>query len=76
MSKSEKWDLNDPEVRQMVEGMKMELAREYGLQIPPDGYWGDYTSRELGKIGSQLKRRLPILLERLEKQKNVRKKKK
>lgn len=76
MDKNKKWDVNDPEVRHMVEGMKMELAREYGMQIPLDGYWGNYASKELGKIGSQLKKRLPILLERRAKQKSVRKKRK
>ncbi|TCP57639.1 small acid-soluble spore protein alpha/beta type [Tumebacillus sp. BK434] len=76
MDKSKNWDVNDPEVRQLVEGMKMELAREYGMQIPLDGYWGHCASKELGKIGSQLKKRLPILLERGKKEKNVRKKRK
>jgi hypothetical protein len=47
----------------MVEAMKGEIAREFGLQVPPDGYWGHYNSKDLGKIGSQLKKRLPVLLE-------------
>lgn len=58
----------------MVEGMKMELAREFGLGVPLDGYWGNCASKELGKIGSQLKKRLPVLLERSSMQKKVRKK--
>jgi hypothetical protein len=74
VNKKKRWDVSDPEVRHMVEQMKREIAREFGIQIPLDGYWGDYASKELGKIGSQLKKRLTILLERRTEQKKKQKK--
>lgn len=58
-----RWDINDEEIRHMVERMKGELAQELGMSIPPDGYWGHYKSKDLGKIGSQLQKRVPLLLE-------------
>lgn len=62
--KRTRWDISDEEVRHMVERMKGELAQELGMSIPPDGYWGHYKSKDLGKIGSQLQKRVPLLLER------------
>lgn len=60
---NKKWDVNDPEIRQMVEQVKWEIAAEYGIQIPRDGYYGNIVSKDLGKIGSQLQKRIPLLLE-------------
>ncbi|MFD2170282.1 small, acid-soluble spore protein, alpha/beta type [Tumebacillus lipolyticus] len=64
MNKKRAWDINDPEVRLMVERMKHELADELGIRVPLDGYWGNHASKELGQIGSQLKRRVPVLLKK------------
>lgn len=63
MSPIRKINFEDPEVRRLVEILKREIAEEYGIQIPVDGYWGKHASRDLGKIGSQLQKRLPLLLE-------------
>jgi hypothetical protein len=68
MVRDKKWDVNDPEIRQMVEQVKWEIAAEYGIQIPRDGYYGNIVSKDLGKIGSQLQKRIPLLLEWKQKQ--------
>jgi hypothetical protein len=62
MSKINGWNTEDPEIRQMVEAVKWELASEMGLEIPRDGYWGNASSKDLGKIGSQLRKRVASLL--------------
>ncbi|WP_052036217.1 alpha/beta-type small acid-soluble spore protein [Tumebacillus flagellatus] len=63
MSRSDKWNLEDPEIRDMIERLKSEIAVEYGITLPPDGYWGSVPSKDLGTIGSQLKKRLPLVIE-------------
>ncbi|WP_109685396.1 alpha/beta-type small acid-soluble spore protein [Tumebacillus permanentifrigoris] len=63
MSVVKKWNLEDPEIRRTIERLKWEIAQEYGIPIPSDGYWGRHASKDLGKIGSQLQKRLPLLLE-------------
>lgn len=63
MSKIKRWNTDDPDVRQMVEAVKWELASEMGIEIPRDGYWGNTSSQDLGKIGSQLRKRVSLLLE-------------
>lgn len=73
LTRHKKWDVNDPEVRRMVEQVKWEIAQEYGIQIPSDGYLGHIVSKDLGKIGSQLQKRIPLLLEWQEKQAVARK---
>ncbi|MGZ4030804.1 MAG: alpha/beta-type small acid-soluble spore protein [Tumebacillaceae bacterium] len=68
MATRKKWDVNDPEIRRMVEQVKWEIAAEYGIQMPRDGYYGHIVSKDLGKIGSQLQKRIPMLIEWQEKQ--------
>jgi hypothetical protein len=43
---------------QALDQFKYEIAREIGLQTPPDGYWGDYPSRQCGAMGGQMVRRM------------------
>lgn len=41
-----------------LDQFKYEVAREIGLQIPTDGYFGDYTSRQCGSMGGYMVRRM------------------
>ena len=41
-----------------LDQFKYEVAREIGLQLPPDGYFGDYTSRQCGTMGGYMVRRM------------------
>jgi hypothetical protein len=63
VNQNQKFDLQNQDVRITIERLKWEIAQEYGIPIPSDGYWGRHASKDLGKIGSQLKKRLPLLLE-------------
>lgn len=63
MSNIKRWNTEDPEIRRMVEAVKWELASEMGIEVPRDGYWGNTPSKDLGKIGSQLQKRVALLLE-------------
>lgn len=44
-------------VKQVMELMKVEIAKELGIRLPADGYWGKITAKDCGKIGSLLRRR-------------------
>lgn len=37
-----------PQATAALQQLKMEAARELGVTIPQDGYYGNYTSRETG----------------------------
>lgn len=43
---------------QALDQFKYEIAREIGLQTPPDGYWGDYPARQCGAMGGHMVRRM------------------
>ncbi len=75
MAKIKRWNTDDPEVRKMVEAVKWELANEMGIEVPRDGYWGNTPSKDLGKIGSQLQKRVALLLECLQKKEPAKEKK-
>jgi len=62
MKHTHRWNLEDPQFRLMVQELKEEIAREWGLVIPKDGYWGGYSSQQLGKLGAELKRRVEVVL--------------
>jgi hypothetical protein len=47
-----------PQARQALEQFKLETAREIGLTIPSDGYYGNYPSREVGAIGGHMVRKM------------------
>jgi hypothetical protein len=44
-------------VKQLMELMKGEIAKELGIRLPADGYWGTITAKDCGKIGSLLRKR-------------------
>jgi hypothetical protein len=41
-----------------LDQFKYEVAREIGIQIPADGYFGDYPSRQCGAMGGYMVRRM------------------
>lgn len=47
-----------PQARKALEQFKLEVAREIGLTIPANGYYGDYPSRQVGSIGGYMVKRM------------------
>ncbi|KOP66563.1 spore protein [Bacillus sp. FJAT-18019] len=47
-----------PQARTALQSLKLEAARELGVTIPQDGYYGNYTSRETGSLGGYITKRL------------------
>jgi hypothetical protein len=47
-----------PESRWALEQLKFEIAKEFGIQLPADGYYGHMTTRDMGTIGGNITRRL------------------
>jgi Small, acid-soluble spore proteins, alpha/beta type len=62
VSPTGKWNYDDSEFRIMVEKLNCEIACEYGIKIPRDGYWGHCRSKDLGLIGAQLQKRIRVLM--------------
>ena len=62
MNLNQKWNYENAEFRLMVERVKEEIAGEYGIEIPRDGYWGHCRSKDLGLIGAQLQKRIRVLM--------------
>lgn len=52
-----------PQARAALQQLKMEAAQELGVTIPQDGYYGNYTSREVGSLGGYITKRLVQLAE-------------
>ncbi|GGA35118.1 alpha/beta-type small acid-soluble spore protein [Paenibacillus physcomitrellae] len=52
-----------PQATAALQQLKMEAAQELGVQIPADGYYGNYTSRETGSLGGYITKRLVQLAE-------------
>lgn len=52
-----------PQATAALQQMKMEAAQELGVQIPADGYYGNYTSRETGSLGGYITKRLVQMAE-------------
>lgn len=52
-----------PQANAALQQLKMEAAQELGVQIPQDGYYGNYTSRETGSLGGYITKRLVQLAE-------------
>ncbi|GIO67819.1 alpha/beta-type small acid-soluble spore protein [Paenibacillus sp. JTLBN-2024] len=63
MGQSRSNNLVVPQARTALQQMKMEAARELGVQIPQDGYYGNMTSRETGSLGGYITKRLVQLAE-------------
>lgn len=46
-----------------IEQMKLEIAYELGITLPPDGYYGHISTKEIGTLGGNLTKRLALLKE-------------
>ena len=49
--------LNIPEAKGALDNMKVEIARELGVNLK-QGYNGDLTSREAGSVGGQMVKKM------------------
>ena len=49
--------INIPEAKGALDNMKMEIARELGVNLK-QGYNGDLTSREAGSVGGQMVKKM------------------
>ncbi|WP_219835875.1 alpha/beta-type small acid-soluble spore protein [Paenibacillus sp. R14(2021)] len=47
-----------PNASAALDQMKYEVAREIGISLPQDGYYGDMATRDAGAIGGNITRRL------------------
>jgi len=47
-----------PEAYKAMEQFKDEVAKEIGITAPPDGYWGNYSSRDCGAVGGHMVRKM------------------
>ncbi|WP_373233250.1 small, acid-soluble spore protein, alpha/beta type [Cohnella sp.] len=52
------------QAQKALEQMKFETCRELTIPIPEDGYYGNMTSRDAGRIGGNITRRLVQMAER------------
>lgn len=52
-----------PQCAQALEQLKFEIAQELGIQIPQDGYYGNMITRDTGRIGGNITRRLVQIAE-------------
>ncbi|WP_274363525.1 alpha/beta-type small acid-soluble spore protein [Paenibacillus thermotolerans] len=52
-----------PQAAQAMEQLKFEIARELGIQIPEDGYYGYMATRDTGAIGGHMVRRMVEIAE-------------
>lgn len=47
-----------PQAQMALEQMKFEVAQELGIELSNDGYYGNMLSRDAGRIGGNITRRL------------------
>ncbi|MCM3628300.1 alpha/beta-type small acid-soluble spore protein [Paenibacillus glycanilyticus] len=52
-----------PQASQALDQMKFEVASQLGIQLSHDGYNGDITTYNAGKIGGSITRRLVEIAE-------------
>lgn len=52
-----------PQAVKALDQLKYEVARELGIQIPQDGYYGYMATRDTGAIGGHITRRLVQIAE-------------
>ncbi|MBD2845673.1 alpha/beta-type small acid-soluble spore protein [Paenibacillus sp. IB182496] len=52
-----------PQATQALQQMKMEAAQELGIQIPADGYYGNFATRDAGSLGGYITRKLVQIAE-------------
>ena len=46
-----------------LEQLKFEAAQELGIQIPPDGYYGNFATRDAGSLGGYITRKFVQIAE-------------
>jgi hypothetical protein len=51
------------QARVALEQLKFEAAQELGIQIPQDGYYGNMMTKDTGRIGGNITRRLVQIAE-------------
>jgi len=51
------------QARAAMEQLKFEVAQELGIAIPEDGYYGNMITRDTGRIGGNMVRRLVMMAE-------------
>ncbi|WP_199623663.1 alpha/beta-type small acid-soluble spore protein [Paenibacillus alkalitolerans] len=52
-----------PQAINALEQLKYESAREVGVQVPPDGYWGHVAARDAGAVGGSMVRKMVQIAE-------------
>ncbi|WP_461205541.1 small, acid-soluble spore protein, alpha/beta type [Clostridium sp. DL1XJH146] len=55
-----------PEVHKLLDDMKYEIAEEYALGVHQgsEDYWGDVSSKNCGRVGGTMTKRLVKLAEK------------
>lgn len=55
-----------PEAHQMLDNMKYEIASEFGIPVyqGSEDYWGEIASRDCGKVGGTMVKRMIALAEK------------
>jgi hypothetical protein len=51
------------EAESALDQMKYEVAMEMGIDLPVDGYYGNMPTRDMGRIGGNMTRKLVQLAE-------------
>lgn len=51
------------ESQKALEQLKFEACQELGIQIPQDGYYGNMITKDTGRIGGNITRRLVQIAE-------------
>jgi hypothetical protein len=46
------------QARAALDQLKIDACQELGIQIPKDGYYGNMTTKDAGRIGGNITRRL------------------
>lgn len=52
-----------PQVEAVLEQLKYEVAMEIGIDLPSDGYYGNMPTRDMGRIGGNMTRKLVQIAE-------------
>jgi hypothetical protein len=52
-----------PQAQQALEQLKYQVAKELGIAIPQDGYYGYMATRDTGAIGGHMVRRMVQIAE-------------
>ncbi len=52
------------EAQPALDSFKYEVARDIGVQVPQDRYWGELPARQCGAVGGHMVRRMIEMAER------------